>query len=446
MPGNAVLVVEDDGTLREALCDTLAVAGYAVRPAADGSAALDLLERESVDLVVSDVQMQPMDGEALLGRIRARQPGLPVILMTAYGSVRQAVDVMRAGATEYIVKPFEARALVEMVERYTPRRGSDDPLVAVDARSRELKMLARRLAQTETTVLLTGESGTGKEVYARFLHRESRRASGPFVPINCAAIPETMLEAVLFGFERGAFTGAQGSHAGKFEQAQGGTLLLDEISEMPLNLQSKLLRVLQEREVERLGSTRTIALDSRVVAATNRPLRRLVEEGRFREDLYYRLSVFPLEIPPLRDRPDDIVPLFEQVLRRHCEGVRPVPVLADEAAASLLTHDWPGNVRELDNLAQRVLVLLHGDVIGTAHLLYGPDTARHAQATGEVASVAATRLGDALRSSETQIILDALASGRGSRKRAAELLGISTRTLRYKLAQMRAAGVATPAD
>jgi two-component system response regulator FlrC len=444
MPEHAVLVVEDDCALREALCDTLMVAGYDVRPAADGATALDVLEREAVDLVVSDVQMQPMDGHALLGLIRARQPNLPVILMTAYGSIRQAVDVMRAGATEYLVKPFEAHALVELIERYSHCSSAGDSLIAVDPRSRELKQLAQRLAQTETSVLLTGESGTGKEVYARFLHQQSRRASGPFVPINCAAIPETMLEALLFGFEKGAFTGAQVAHAGKFEQAQGGTLLLDEISEMPQSLQSKLLRVLQEREVERLGSTRTIALDVRVIAATNRTLRTLVSEGRFREDLYYRLSVFPLEIPPLRDRTGDIWPLFEHSLRRHCAGTRALPVVTDAARLALCAHHWPGNVRELDNLAQRALVLLQGDVIGPGQLHFG--TGGNAMLATAPAAADESRLGDALRSRESRLILQALAKGRGSRKSAAELLGISPRTLRYKLSQMRAAGIAIPED
>ncbi|MGB7904412.1 MAG: sigma-54 dependent transcriptional regulator [Steroidobacteraceae bacterium] len=444
MPEHAVLVVEDDCALREALCDTLMVAGYDVRPAADGATALNVLEREAVDLVVSDVQMQPMDGHALLGLIRARQPNLPVILMTAYGSIRQAVDVMRAGATEYLVKPFEAHALVELIERYSHCSSAGDSLIAVDPRSRELKQLAQRLAQTETSVLLTGESGTGKEVYARFLHQQSRRASGPFVPINCAAIPETMLEALLFGFEKGAFTGAQVAHAGKFEQAQGGTLLLDEISEMPQSLQSKLLRVLQEREVERLGSTRTIALDVRVIAATNRTLRTLVSEGRFREDLYYRLSVFPLEIPPLRDRTGDIWPLFEHSLRRHCTGTRALPAVTDAARLALCAHHWPGNVRELDNLAQRALVLLQGDVIGPGQLHFG--TGGNATLATAPAAADESRLGDALRSRESRLILQALAKGRGSRKSAAELLGISPRTLRYKLSQMRAAGIAIPED
>jgi two-component system response regulator FlrC len=264
------------------------------------------------------------------------------------------------------------------------------------------------------------------------------------VPINCAAIPETMLEALLFGFEKGAFTGAQVAHAGKFEQAQGGTLLLDEISEMPQSLQSKLLRVLQEREVERLGSTRTIALDVRVVAATNRTLRTLVSEGRFREDLYYRLSVFPLEIPPLRDRTGDIWPLFEHSLRRHCAGARALPAVTDAARVALCAHRWPGNVRELDNLAQRALVLLQGDVIGPEQLHF--ETGGNATLAAAPAAAAESRLGDALRSRESRLILQALAKGRGSRKSAAELLGISPRTLRHKLSQMRAAGIAIPED
>ena len=451
MDAASVLVVEDDEALREALCDTLRLAGHRTIAACDGTTALSALSGDRVDVVVSDLQMQPMDGAELLAAIRARQPALPVVLMTAYGSIRQAVELMRSGATEYIVKPFEASELTALVGRYAPAgEHDDDGMVAVDPRSRELKQLASRLAATDTTVLLTGESGTGKEVYARYLHRASHRAAGPFVAINCAAIPETMLEAILFGYERGAYTGAQGAHAGKFEQAHGGTLLLDEVSELPLNLQSKLLRVLQEREVERLGSSRTIALDTRVVAATNRPLRRLVEQGRFREDLYYRLSVFPLEIPPLRERPGDVLPLFAASLRRHCRGRRTIPTLTEAAEQSLRTHGWPGNVRELDNLAQRALVLLHGDVISTPHLHFEatlpgapPLPPTPGAALGPPSAPPAERLGDALRSSETRLILDALQRGQGSRKRAAEILGISPRTLRYKLAQLRAAGVQT---
>ncbi|HWS03666.1 MAG TPA: sigma-54 dependent transcriptional regulator, partial [Gammaproteobacteria bacterium] len=256
-----VLIVEDDPSLREAMSDTLELAGYAVMAAADGTAALAVLDREAVGMVVSDVQMPSMDGHTLLKRIRTRNPELPVVLMTAYGTVQKAVDAMRCGAADYLLKPFDAEVLVDMVNRYLPElRIKDATVVAEDRRTRELLALASRVAKTDATVMVTGESGSGKEVFARYIHENSARKGGPFVAINCAAIPENMLEAVLFGYEKGAFTGAYQARAGKFEQAQGGTLLLDEISEMDMGLQAKLLRVLQEREVERLGGRDVVNL------------------------------------------------------------------------------------------------------------------------------------------------------------------------------------------
>ncbi|WP_372695800.1 sigma-54-dependent transcriptional regulator, partial [Immundisolibacter sp.] len=366
----AVMVVEDDPALREALCDTLDLAGYRSLAAADGQAALAMLERERPALVVSDVQMQPMDGDALLQALRRRRPDLPVVLMTAFGTIRHAVQAVRDGAVEYLAKPFEPAALVGMVGQLLPP-GADaaDAPVADDPRSRELLSLAARVADSEVSVLLTGESGTGKEVMARYIHDQSPRRDGPFVAINCAAIPENMLEATLFGYEKGAFTGASSAHAGKFEQAHGGTLLLDEISEMALGLQAKLLRVLQEREVERLGGRQPIDLDVRVLATSNRDLAAEVAAGRFREDLYYRLAVFPLHLPPLRERPADILPLARRLLARHWRRPTPAPVLADAAVGALLGYTWPGNVRELDNMIQRALILADAGAIEANHLV-----------------------------------------------------------------------------
>ncbi|WP_448506916.1 sigma-54-dependent transcriptional regulator, partial [Immundisolibacter sp.] len=342
----AVMVVEDDPALREALCDTLDLAGYRSLPAADGQAALALLGRERPALVVSDVQMQPMDGNALLHALRRQRPDLPVVLMTAFGTIRSAVQAVREGAVEYLAKPFEPAALVSLIGQLLPPQGEDsDAPVAEDPRSRELLALAARVADSDVSVLLTGESGTGKEVVARYIHRHSPRRDGPFVAINCAAIPDNMLEATLFGYEKGAFTGATNAHAGKFEQAHGGTLLLDEISEMPLGLQAKLLRVLQEREVERLGGKQAIALDVRILATSNRDLTAEVVAGRFREDLYYRLAVFPLHIWALRERPADILPLARRLLARHWQRQTPAPVLSDAAASALVGYAWPGNVR-----------------------------------------------------------------------------------------------------
>ncbi len=357
----------------------------------------------------------------------------------------------------------------------TARRAPEPQPVASAASSQRLLELARRVALSDCTVLIVGESGTGKEVLARFIHRFSARNAGPFVAVNCAAIPENMLEAILFGYERGAFTGAHTAHPGKFEQAQGGTLLLDEITEMPLSLQAKLLRVLQEREVERLGSRSAIALELRVLATTNRRLREEVAAGRFREDLYYRLNVFPLSLLPLRQRRDDILPLAMQLLGLRQRPGELIPALSAEAAQLLLTYAWPGNVRELDNLLQRALILVNGPVIGPEHIQFepapevvgtaplpvAPAPSRAAPRLGEISQADEIRdvaacatpgeqdtggsLADSLGQVERNVILDALRNGSSSRREIAERLGISPRTLRYKLARLRAAGIEVPA-
>ncbi len=337
-----------------------------------------------------------------------------------------------------------------------PRRArADDDMIAFADASRRLAELARRVAASDCTVLIAGESGTGKEVLARFIHRTSPRAARPFVAVNCAAIPENMLEAMLFGYERGAFTGAHASYAGKFEQAQGGTLLLDEITEMPLGLQAKLLRVLQEREVERLGGRLPVALDVRVLATTNRNLRAEVAAGRFREDLYYRLNVFPLSTAPLRERRDDVLPLAMRLLTARCRPGARIPALSADAAQVLLTYPWPGNVRELDNVMQRALILAtepliqpeHIQVEGTAHMsLRAPEMDARAVdhllgAGAHGASPKSQALSDSLSDRERDLILAALKCDNGNRQQAAKRLGISPRTLRYKLAKLRDAGV-----
>jgi two-component system response regulator FlrC len=316
--------------------------------------------------------------------------------------------------------------------------------VVVDQASRALYALATRVASTDCTVLINGESGTGKEVLARFIHDKSPRAKQPFVAINCAAIPENMLEAMLFGYERGAFTGATASHAGKFEQAQGGTLLLDEITEMPLSLQAKLLRVLQEREVERLGARTMVSLDVRVIATTNRDLRAEVKSGNFREDLYYRLCVFPMTISALRERRDDVLPLAMRLLEMRTGPGRRIPALSADGAQLLLSYGWPGNIRELDNLLQRALIIANGPVIDAPHIRF--ESLRDAQPIRATASVTEldAELRGTLRAAEKQILLTALRAGT-SRREVAERLGISPRTLRYKLAQLRSAGVDVPA-
>jgi two-component system response regulator FlrC len=347
----------------------------------------------------------------------------------------------------------------------TPVSRADPEPVACAATSIRLIDLARRVAISECTVLIVGESGTGKEVLARFIHRCSPRNRQPFVAVNCAAIPENMLEAMLFGHERGAFTGAHAAHPGKFEQAQGGTVLLDEVTEMPLGLQAKLLRVLQEREVERLGGRTPIPLNVRVLATTNRRLREDVAAGRFREDLYYRLNVFPLAIAPLRMRRDDVLPLAMQLLSARCRPGEQIPALSADAAHLLLTYPWPGNVRELDNLLQRALILVNGPVIRQEHIQFELANDHHAPATPTLAiapsgsaainghskpapgqeSPSNNSLASSLDQTERDLILDALRFGQGSRREAAERLGISQRTLRYKLARLREAGIDVPA-
>jgi two-component system response regulator FlrC len=446
MHANKILVVEDDPALAEAITDTLSLGGYQVLRAADGEAALASLDREPVDMVLSDVQMSPMDGHTLLRHLRGRFHGMPVIMMTAYGSVGQAVEAMKLGAVDYLAKPFDVENLLDKVARYLPV-AAEQPgqLVAEDVRTRELAALAQRVAASDATVLILGESGTGKEVLARHIHDHSPRADAPFVAINCAAIPENMLEAVLFGYEKGAFTGAIRSSAGKFEQAQGGTLLLDEISEMSLPLQAKLLRVLQEREVERLGGRELIQLDVRVLATSNRALREEVAAGRFREDLFYRLSVFPLMLPPLRERPRDIEPLARYLMSRHVRDGQAEPHLEPAALAKLRGHAWPGNVRELDNTMQRALILCDGETVRADDIHFELVEPAAVAAVEPIAEEAATsRLNADLRSVEEQMILDALRNGNGSRKNAAEILGISPRTLRYKIAKLRESGVAIP--
>ncbi len=443
-----VLVVEDDPCLREALSDTLELAGYGVRSAADGEAALGILAKEAFGMVVSDVQMRPMDGHVLLQRIRNNYPAVPVLLITAYGTIEKAVKAIRDGAVDYLVKPFEAQVLLNKVARYLTEPETPGPSVPVaeDLRSRDVIETCRRVARSDATVLLCGESGTGKEVFARYLHQTSPRRDNAFVAINCAAIPDNMLEAVLFGYEKGAFTGAYQSAPGKFEQAQHGTLLLDEISEMSLDLQAKLLRVLQEREVERLGGRRLITLDVRVLATTNRNLREEVSAGRFREDLYYRLNVFPITLPPLRERTRDILPLARHLLRQRVSPGQPVPELSPEAERRLVAHRWPGNVRELDNLMQRALILLGGDRIEGEDLLFedNPDLVSHAAPAAPVEAKPGGSLNEDLRSVEDRMILEALRDPNINRRQVAERLGISERTLRYKIARMRDAGLDVP--
>ncbi|WMN86619.1 sigma-54 dependent transcriptional regulator [Vibrio parahaemolyticus] len=468
MAQSKVLIVEDDEGLREALVDTLALAGYEWLEAGCAEEALIKLKSNTVDIVVSDVQMAGMGGLALLKNIKQNWPNLPVLLMTAYANIEDAVSAMKDGAIDYMAKPFAPEVLLNMVSRYAPIKSDDSgDAVVADEKSLRLLALAERVARTDANVMILGPSGSGKEVMSRYIHNASSRKDGPFVAINCAAIPDNMLEATLFGYEKGAFTGAVQACPGKFEQAQGGTILLDEISEMDLNLQAKLLRVLQEREVERLGSRKSIKLDVRVLATSNRDLKQYVSEGNFREDLYYRLNVFPIAWPALCERKGDIEPLAKHLAERHCGKMgMPVPKISASAVDKLLNYPWPGNVRELDNVVQRALILSeNGDIDGEHILLEGvdwqdanslqrvvqnaqtlvPDVKPVAQAESVSRIVSGGEgLGSELRDQEYAIILDTLVECNGRRKDMADKLGISPRTLRYKLAKMRDAGIDIP--
>lgn len=461
-----ILVVEDDLNLREAVVDTLQLGGMLVQDAESAEAALELLKKDpSVDLIISDVNMGEMSGHDLLRVVKENYPHIPMLLVTAYASVEDSVRAMKDGAVDYLVKPFEPEQLIETVNKFVcVKQNKGHNPIAESASSRKLLQLAKRVAQSDSTALLLGESGTGKEVLARYVHDQSLRASGPFIAVNCAAIPENMLEATLFGYEKGAFTGAYTSAPGKFEQANGGTILLDEISEMDLSLQAKLLRVLQEREVERLGGRKTIQLDVRVIATSNRDMRSEVGAGNFREDLYFRLSVLPLQWAPLRDRKDDILPLAESLLEKHARKQhRGKVVLSEKAKHALNSYAWPGNVRELDNVMQRALILQAGHSISAADLglmmgeFYSekPNLMPEVSTASKVSSFSYASdednffvdsdseealLGHDLRRHEFDIIVKTLRQERGSKKNTAEKLGISPRTLRYKLARLREQG------
>lgn len=446
MSASKILVVEDDAGLREALIDTLLLAGYECVEAESGEVALLKLHNHHIDLVVSDVQMGGMSGLSLLRSIKNQSVNMPVLLMTAYGTIDDAVQAMRDGASNYMAKPFAPEVLLNMVSQYVPLQvvNKKNPVVA-DTQSIELLKLAKKVASTEASVMILGPSGSGKEVLAQYVHHHSPRKNEPFVAINCAAIPENMLEATLFGYEKGAFTGAIQACPGKFEQAQGGTILLDEITEMDLSLQAKILRVLQEREVERLGGRKTISLNVRVIATTNRDLKEAVSEGIFREDLYYRLNVFPLTWLPLCDRRDDIIPLAKHLLIKHSQHNSDIiPDFTSAARSKMIAYKWPGNVRELDNVIQRALILHSGDVIDVDDL-YIENFETMTVPDVEKVNSYDDKLGSELKLQEHQIILDTLQSCHGSRKAVAERLGISPRTLRYKIARMRDSGIQIPA-
>ena len=438
-----VLVVDDEERMASVVAMALARAGYECETCTGGDAALAAVDARGADVVVTDWRMPGMDGIELLRRLHAKRPALPVILITAHGSVPSAVAAMREGAFDYLTKPFdndELRALVgraldllrlerenrylkqEVASRYAP-----DAMVAESARSKELLDLVRRVAPSKATVLIQGESGTGKELVARLLHYWSDRVGQPFVAVNCKAFAEGVLESELFGHEKGAFTGAAASRAGCFERAQGGTLFLDEIGEVSLDFQAKLLRVLQEGEVLRVGGTQARKVDVRVVAATNRVLRDEVQAGRFRDDLFFRLNVIPVQLAPLRERREDVLPLVQHFLDRHAAGGGRRLTLAPDAERAIAEHAWPGNVRELENVMERAVVLARGDAIVPEDLLLeqtlGPSTAQRA------AVDTSGTLQECLDRAAEARIRAALEAAQGQRVEAARALGIERTTL-----------------
>jgi two-component system NtrC family response regulator len=438
-----ILVVDDEPAQRELVSGFLRKQGFEVTPAPGGRAALARFTHEPFDLVLTDQRMPEMSGLELLEAVRAVTPEASVIVMTAYGTIETAVSAIKAGAADYLTKPLNLDELLHRIHHVRERqrlltenrelrealaeRHRIEGVIGESGGMQEVLSLVRRVAPSDATVLIRGESGTGKELIAKAIHYASPRAAGPLVRVNCAALPETLLESELFGHEKGAFTGAVAARKGRFELADGGSLFLDEIGDLPLHLQVKLLRVLQEREIERVGSARPQAVDVRVLAATHRNLEALVPEGRFRDDLYYRINVVTISLPPLRERREDLPLLIDLFLRRFsAKSDKPVAGLSAEAREALLRYDYPGNVRELENLIERAVVLTRDEVIGLRDLPLtlhdaSPDPARPAG------------LVPAVEGLERRMIREALGRAAGVQTRAAEILGISERVLRYKL-------------
>jgi DNA-binding NtrC family response regulator len=446
-----LLVVDDDAAMRQMLVSLFADQGYRVFEAASVSEAVDRARESEIDAVLSDIRMPGKSGIELVGELHRVRPEAPVVLMTAFGSIDSAVDAMRAGAFDYITKPFEPEAVQITMERALERRALEEEnrqlrravsrtasfgdLIGASPAMGEIFALIRKIASNRSSVLITGESGTGKEVVARTIHFHGSRADKPFVPINCTAIPEGLLESELFGHVRGAFTGAHATKRGLFEKADGGTLFLDEIGDMGPGLQSKLLRVLQDREIRPVGGTQSVKVDVRIVAATNKDLQAEIEAGRFREDLYYRLAVIPVDIPPLRDRVDDVPPLVEEFVRKHSDGA--TRSISPEAMRRLTLCPWKGNARELENVIERALALSDSAEIGPEDLPFSHEDGEPpvGGADALLRSAAEERL--PLRDLEDRYIDQIMELTRGNKVQAAKILGIDRKTL-YRRAERRA--------
>jgi two-component system response regulator FlrC len=463
-----ILVVDDDPHMQQAITACLARCNYQLSVVSHGLAALELLEQDSYDLIISDQQMPQMSGLELLSTLQKRGIETPFVMITAYGTITQAVEAMQLGATDFITKPFTTSDLERVVERVlaadsstlkqrAQRPKGGRPIISNDPLMIRVLEVGEAVARSEATVLIQGESGTGKELIARFIHSCSLRAQQPFVAVNCAALPESLLESELFGHEKGAFTGAQAKKIGKFEMAHGGTILLDEISEMDLALQAKLLRVLQEREVDRVGGKDPVQIDVRVLATTNRNLEDTVREGKFRADLYYRLNVIPVTLPPLRERKSDIKLLTEHFMRLYLGDK--APSLPAEVLEALMSHPWPGNIRELQNAVQRAAILSQGKTPKETDFLLSmnpqaqlesmrsgmsqPQTLHSmvekeiVPSLGEDAGPLQIRSGMTVEEMEKALIFETLRATGNNRTEAAKMLGISIRTLRNKLHEYR---------
>ncbi len=445
-PAFKILVVDDEAPQREMLAGFLAKQGYEVVPAVSGAEALERLQREAFDLILTDHRMPQMSGLDLLKAAREINPEVPVVVMTAYGSVEQAVAAMKVGAYDYLGKPIDLDDLLHRIGKVRERqqllaevralredlrgRYRLEGIIGESGAMQEVLGVVRRVGPSTATVLIQGESGTGKELIARALHSQGPRASGPFVAVNCAALPETLLESELFGHEKGAFTGASERRVGRFEAAEGGTIFLDEIGDLTPALQVKLLRVLQERRIERLGANRPIPVDVRVLAATNQDLERAIRERHFREDLYYRLNVVTLTLPPLRRRREDLPLFLDHFLKKFAEANgKAIQGFTREARDVLMKYDYPGNVRELENIVERAVLLTRGEVIGLSDL----PLAMQEGAALPGAAAAPASLPALVERVEREKILEALRDAGGVQTRAAERLGISERALRYKL-------------